>query len=95
MCVIWFTNMTEFSRDLSAIDFYFNSIVINILLCVLVTQLCLTLCDPKDSILPGSSVCGILQARILEWVAIPSFRGSSRPKDGPQVSCIAGGFLII
>ena len=37
---------------------------------VLVTQLCLTLCDPMDHSLPGSSVHGILQARILEWVAI-------------------------
>ena len=35
-------------------------------------QLCLTLCDPMDYSLPGSSVCGILQARILEWVAMPS-----------------------
>ena len=38
---------------------------------VLVTQSCLTLCDPMNSSLPGSSVHGILQARILEWVAIP------------------------
>ena len=41
---------------------------------VLVTQLCLTLCDAKDCSLPGSSVHGILQARILEWIAI-SFSG--------------------
>ena len=44
-------------------------------LCVLVTQLCLTLCEPMDCGLPGSSVHGILQARILEWVAIPFCRG--------------------
>ena len=44
-------------------------------LCVLVTQLCLTLCEPMDYGLPGSSVHGILQARILEWVAIPFCRG--------------------
>ena len=42
---------------------------------------------------PGSSVHGILQARILEWAAVPSSRGSSRPRDGTQVSCIAGGFI--
>ena len=42
---------------------------------VLVAQLCLTLCDPMDCGLPGSSVHGVLQARILEWVAIPSSRG--------------------
>ena len=45
--------------------------------CVLVAQLCLTLCDPVDYSLPGSSVHGISQARILEWVAVPSSRGSS------------------
>ena len=41
----------------------------------------------------GSSVHGILQARILEWVAVPSSRGSSQPRDQIQVSCIAGGSL--
>ena len=40
-------------------------------------QLCLTLCDPVDCSLPGSSVHGVLQAGILEWVAIPTSRGSS------------------
>ena len=44
-------------------------------------MLCLTLCDPLDCSLPGSSVHGILQARILEWVAMPSFRGSSQSRD--------------
>jgi len=44
---------------------------------VLVTQSCLTLCNPMDCSLPGSSVHGILQARILEWVAIPFSRGFS------------------
>ena len=44
---------------------------------------------------PGSSVHGILQARILEWVAMPSSRGSSRPRDWTQVSCIARGFFTI
>ena len=62
---------------------------------VLVTQLCLTLCDPMDCSLPGSSVLGVAQARVLEWVAIPSCRGSSRPRDQTQVSCIAGGFFSI
>ena len=46
---------------------------------VLVTQSCLTLCSPTDCGPPGSSVHGILQARILEWVATPFSRGSSRP----------------
>ena len=44
-------------------------------------QLCLTLCDPMDCNLPGSSVHGILQARILEWVAMLTSRGSSQPRD--------------
>ena len=43
---------------------------------------------------PGSSVHGILQARTLEWVAISSFRGSSRPRDRTPLPCIAGGFFI-
>ena len=50
--------------------------------CVLSCLLCLTLCNPVDWSLPGSSVHGILQARILEWVVIPSSRGSPRPGDG-------------
>ena len=59
-------------------------------------QSCLTLCDPMDSSPPGSSVHGILLTRILEWVAMPSSRGSSLCKDGTSVSCgssIAGGFF--
>ena len=59
----------------------------------LVAQSCLTLCDLMDCRLPNSSVHGILQARIQEWVAIPFFRGCSWPRDGTLVSCIAGRFL--
>ena len=58
--------------------------------CVCVVQSCLTLCDLTDCSLPGSSVQGILQARILEWVVIPFSRGSSRPRDWARVSCTAG-----
>ena len=46
------------------------------------SQSCPTLCNPMDCSLPGPSVHGILQARILEWVAMPSSRGSSQPRDG-------------
>ena len=49
--------------------------------CVLITQLCPTLCDPMDCSLPHSSFHRLVQARILEWVAIPFFRGSSHPRD--------------
>ena len=55
-----------------------------------VAQSCLTLCDPVDCSLPGSSVHGILQARILEWVAISFSRESSQPRDWTQVSHIVG-----
>ena len=61
--------------------------------CCSVTQPCLTLCDPMDCSPPGSSVHGVFQARILEWVAIPSSRGSSQPKDRTCVSCICRGIL--
>ena len=49
---------------------------------VLVTQSCLTLCDPMDCSLPGSSVRGLSQARILQWVAIPFSGGSSQLRIG-------------
>ena len=62
---------------------------------VLVTQSCLTLCDPTmDCSPPGSSVHGILQARTLDWVAMPSSRGSSRPRDRTRVFCITGCSLL-
>ena len=54
-----------------------------------------TLCDPTDCSPPGFSIHGILQARILEWVAIPFSRGSSRPRDRTQVSPTAGGLLTV
>ena len=56
------------------------------LLCGAVSQSCMTLCDPMDCSLPGSSIRGIFQARLLEWVAMPSSKESSRPRDRIQVS---------
>ena len=58
-----------------------------------VAQACLTLCNAMDCSLPGSSIHGILQARILEWVAVPFSRVSSQLRDRTQVSLIAGGFF--
>ena len=58
-------------------------------------QSCPTLCNPIDSSPLGSPVPGILQVRILEWVAIPFSRISARPRDQIQVSCIAGRFSTI
>ena len=60
-----------------------------------ITQSCLTLCNPMDYNLPGSSVHGIFQARVLEWVAISFSRGSSRHRDQTQVSSIAGTCFTI
>ena len=62
---------------------------------VLVIQSCMTLCNPMDCSPQGFSVHGILQARILEWVAIPFSRRSPWPRDQAQVPCIAGRFVIV
>ena len=62
---------------------------------VKVAQSCLTLCNPVDCSLLDSSVHRILQARMLEWLAIPFCGGSSQPRDRAQVSCIVGGFFTI
>ena len=56
----------------------------------LVAQSCLTLCDPMDCSLPGSSIHGVFLARVLAWVAVAFSGGSSRPRDRTQVSHIAG-----
>ena len=62
---------------------------------VLVAQSCPTLCDPMDYSSPGSSVHGIFQAGILEWVTVPFSRGSSQSRDQTQVSHIAARFLTV
>ena len=62
---------------------------------VLVSQLCPTLCDSIDCSTPGSSVHGILQERILEWITISFSRGSSQLRDQTWDFCIAGGFFTI
>ena len=62
--------------------------------CCLVAKSCLTLCGPMDCSPPGSSVQGTLQARILEWVAMPFSGGSSQPRDQTQVSSTAGRALL-
>ena len=65
--------------------------------CAKSPQTCPTLCDPMDCGPPGSSVHGILQAKMLEWVAISSYRGSSQPRDQTHisyVSCIGRRVLL-
>ena len=79
---------------LTLINSYYKSLH-SVVVVVLVSQSCPALCDPMDYSPQGSPVHRILQARILEWVATPSSRGSSRPRDRNWVSCIAGRFLTV
>ena len=72
---------------------YSDSRSMRVVVVVLVAQSCPALCDPMQSP-PGSSVHGILQARILKWVAIPFSRASSQPKDTTQVSHTARRFFL-
>ena len=61
-------------------------------------QSCLTLCDPVDCVPPGSYVHGILQARVQEWVAVPSSRGPSQPRDRTasfMSPALPGGFYMV
>ena len=66
-----------------------SKMITMITLCVLLLQLCPTLCGPMDCSPQGSSVHGIFQARILEWVAISFSKGSSQPRDLTHVSYIS------
>ena len=80
---------------------YINSPKVTFIVCSnncavlgLVAQSCLTLCDLMDCNPPGSSVPGVIQAKILEWVAIPFSRGSSQPRDLSQVSCTVSDSIL-
>ena len=64
-------------------------------MCVLVIQSCLTVCNTIDCSPPGSSACGILQEKILEWVVISFSKGSSQSSYSTQVSCTPGRFFTI
>ena len=75
--------------------FPLKSSFVCVCVCVLVAQLYPTLCNCMDWSPPGSSIHGILQARILEWVARLSSRGSSQLRDWNQVSHIAGRFFTV
>ena len=81
--------------DCTELSWMISSEINSVNLCVSVTQSCLTLCDPVSSSLPGSSVHGILQERIMEYVTILFSWWSSWPRNQIQVSCIAGTFFII
>ena len=71
-------------------DYYYAAALISTEVKSEVAQSCPTLCDPMDCSLPGFSVHGIFQARILEWVAISFSRKSSQPRDWTRVSLIVG-----
>ena len=84
--ISWWINLKIY------IVYYIPGTVIGRLSVCLLTQSCLTLFDPMDYNLPGSSAHGILQARILEWVAISYSRGSSWPRE-PALPALAGRFF--
>ena len=87
-CFLHLNSLYYMLFSLTSVELLFDVIV-----CLLVTQL--TLFDPMDCRLPGSSVHGISPARILEWVAIPFSRGSSQPRDQTCISCIVGRFFTV
>ena len=91
-CVSWIVQTSHFQP----IWVFQKYMCVCVCVCVCeVPQSCPTLCNPVDCSPPGSSVHGILQARILEWVAISFSRGSSRPRDWTWVSCFAGRRFIL
>ena len=87
----------EYGCNCLVYQLYFLDCLLELKICLesswerklLIAELCPTLCDPIDCSLPGSSIPGILQTRILEWIAIPFSRGSSQPRDWTPVSYIS------
>ena len=77
------------------IAWWCGSLLLTLKLGLRTPKSCVRLCDSVDCRLPGSSVHGILQARILEWIATPFFRESSWPRAQTRVSCTAGRFFNI
>ena len=92
--VLYYFCFSNFLPFLRLVNSFLCCIFLCAVLC-LVIQLYPTLCDPMDCSPPGSSVHGILQARMLEWVAIPSSRSAYEPKVWTQVSHIACRFFTI
>ena len=95
MNTFWKNKKKSLINNWSCIHYIFRDcLVVRTSLCARsVTQSCLTRCDPIDCSPPGSSVRGILQARTLEGVTLPSPRGSSRHRGWTCVSCIGGWIL--
>ena len=86
---------TNFPTCAKRYEMQLSNYYVCVCVCVLVTQSYLTFCNSMDCSPPDSSVHGILQARILDWVAIPFSGGSSQPRDRTWVSCIAGRFFNV
>ena len=84
-----------FCKVLVEVSISLGSVCVCVSVCVLVAQSYPTLCDPVGHSPLGSSVLGILQARILEWVPSPFSMGSSRPRGQTQVSHIMGRFFTV
>jgi len=82
-----------YRNRINRIDIYLYIVTNTDVLCCALS--CPTLCDPMDNNPPGSSVHGLFQVKILEWVAIPFSRGFSQLRDWTQVFCIAGRFFTI
>ena len=91
ICQVWGVWFEDFFKGKKIIYFYFLATPHG--LCCLVTKSCPTFCDLMDYSSPGSSVLGISQVRILEWVAISLSGGSSWPRDWTWVSCISRQIL--
>ena len=93
----WITLLIQGALFLQSVSFhpkakilkFKNTNIIHHFYCCLVTKLCLTLCDLMDCSLPGSSVHGVSQTRILEWVVIFFSKGSSQPRNSTHTSWIS------
>ena len=88
MWAITSSNLTEGTKTGAKWPYQWYDLMVYFPVCIQWLQSCLTLCDPMDCSPPVSSVHGILQARILEWLAIPFSRGSSQPRDLTHISCV-------
>ena len=88
----WWPVVHGVTKSRARLSDYFDFHIVTC--CYSVTPLCLTLCDPMECSPPASSVYGILQARILEWVAIPFSKGSSWPRDQTRSLALQAGSLL-
>ena len=87
-CILW-SGSTGLSPFVRLFVFSLFICIFTCYVCARSLQSCAAFCDPMDCGLPGSSIHGILQARILKWIALPSSRGSSWPRNWTHISCIS------